>query len=180
MNRRLPIYLLLDCSASMTGEAMEAVHQGIKALMGDLRNDPQAIETAYISVITFNSTAQQICPLKELGLFKEPELKTGGSSALGEAMKILDFCLGKEISKESPGKNDWKPIVFIMSDGHTTDIWKPFSGKVKERCEIICCAAGYEANLSLLKDITKNIVELNNLQPDTFRSFFKWTSVRVK
>ena len=29
--RRLPVYLLLDCSGSMSGEPIEAVKQGIKA-----------------------------------------------------------------------------------------------------------------------------------------------------
>ena len=40
--RRLPVYLLLDCSGSMTGEPIEAVRQGVKALLSELRGDPQA------------------------------------------------------------------------------------------------------------------------------------------
>ena len=31
--RRLPVYLLLDCSGSMHGERIEAVKQGIKSLV---------------------------------------------------------------------------------------------------------------------------------------------------
>lgn len=61
--RRLPVYLLLDCSGSMSGEPIEAVKQGIKALLSELKGDPQALETACLSVITFNSTARQISPL---------------------------------------------------------------------------------------------------------------------
>ena len=64
--RRLPVYLLLDCSGSMSGEPIEAVKQGIKALLTELKGDPQALETACLSVITFNSTARQISPLTEL------------------------------------------------------------------------------------------------------------------
>ena len=63
--RRLPVYLLLDCSGSMTGEPIEAVKQGMKALLMELRSDPQALETAYLSVITFASNAVQVCPLTE-------------------------------------------------------------------------------------------------------------------
>jgi uncharacterized protein YegL len=68
-----------------------------------------------------------------------------------------------------------------MTDGHPTDIWKPFSDKLKEEksCDIIACASGTGADLSVLKYLTKNLVELNNLQPDKFRSFFKWTSTRI-
>ena len=53
--RRLPVYLVLDCSGSMTGEPIEACRQGLKALLADLRSDPQALETAYLSVITFST-----------------------------------------------------------------------------------------------------------------------------
>lgn len=34
--RRLPVYLLLDCSGSMMGEPIEAVRQGVKALLSEL------------------------------------------------------------------------------------------------------------------------------------------------
>jgi len=46
--RRLPIYILIDCSGSMCGEPIEACRQGLKALLADLRSDPQALETAYL------------------------------------------------------------------------------------------------------------------------------------
>ena len=39
--RRLPVYLLLDCSGSMSGEPIEAVKQGIKALLSELENDAE-------------------------------------------------------------------------------------------------------------------------------------------
>ncbi len=61
--RRLPVYLLLDTSGSMYGEPIEAVKNGVQTLISTLRSDPYALETAYISIITFNSTAQQVSPL---------------------------------------------------------------------------------------------------------------------
>ena len=71
-SRRLPVYLLLDVSGSMAGDPIEAVKHGVRALISELRGDPQALETAYLSVITFNSSARQVTPLTELMLFKEP------------------------------------------------------------------------------------------------------------
>ena len=41
--RRLPVYLLLDCSSSMMGEPIEAVRQGVETLINELKNDPQAL-----------------------------------------------------------------------------------------------------------------------------------------
>ena len=87
--RRLPVYLLIDCSGSMLGERIEAVKQGIKSLVTELKGDPQALETAYLSVITFASTARQETALTELMLFKEPELKASGATMFGRALDIL-------------------------------------------------------------------------------------------
>ena len=80
-SRRLPVYLLLDVSGSMQGDPIEAVRHGVRALISELRGDPQALETAYLSVITFNSSARQVTPLTELMLFKETQLYAGGATA---------------------------------------------------------------------------------------------------
>ena len=52
-SRRLPIYLLVDCSSSMTGEPIQAVRAGLDLLVNTLHQSPQAIETVWCSVITF-------------------------------------------------------------------------------------------------------------------------------
>ena len=54
LTRRLPVYLLLDTSGSMRGEPIEAVNRGLKVLVSSLRQDPNALETAFLSIITFD------------------------------------------------------------------------------------------------------------------------------
>jgi len=95
--RRLPVYLLLDVSGSMMGQPIEAVRQGVKAVINDLKTDPQAMETAYISIITFGSEARQILPLTEILSFQEPNIEASGTTALGAALSILDNCLDNEV-----------------------------------------------------------------------------------
>ena len=51
--RRLPVYLLLDTSGSMMGEPIEAVKNGVEILVSSLRQDPYALETAHLSIISF-------------------------------------------------------------------------------------------------------------------------------
>ena len=80
--RRLPVYLVLDTSGSMTGEPIEAVKNGVQVMISSLRQNPQAIETAYISIITFDSDARQAVPLTDLASFQMVDLKASMRSAI--------------------------------------------------------------------------------------------------
>lgn len=85
--RRLPVYLLLDTSGSMTGEPIEAVKNGVQMMMHSLRQNPQAIETAFLSIITFDSDAKQIVPLTDLASFQIPDIKASGLTSLGASIR---------------------------------------------------------------------------------------------
>jgi uncharacterized protein YegL len=63
MARRLPVYLLIDTSGSMKGEPIESVKVGIEAMLSTLRNDPYALETVNISIITYDRDVNQLLPL---------------------------------------------------------------------------------------------------------------------
>lgn len=183
--RRLPVYLLLDCSGSMMGEPIEAVRQGVKALISELRGDPQALETAYLSVITFDSSARQISPLTELMQFTEPQLNAGGATALGGALEILIDCINNEVRKSTAEqKGDWRPLVFILTDGAPTDTetFKNAVPRLKsvKAANIIACAAGSNADTTYLKQITENVLMMNTLSAGDMAQFFAWVSSSVK
>lgn len=46
----------------MHGEPIEAVKNGVQTLLTTLKQDPYALETAHVSVITFDSSARQAVP----------------------------------------------------------------------------------------------------------------------
>ncbi len=180
--RRMPVYLLLDCSTSMEGESVEAVKQGVKYLLSELRGDPDAIERVWISVITFDSSARQVVPLTELEQFKEPPLTANGSTALGDALRLLLKSVDQEVRKTTPTqKGDYRPLVFLMTDGEPTDSWESAADEVKRRRfgNIIACGAGPSVRTETLKRITEIVVLLNDYKPETFKAFFKWVSASV-
>ena len=181
-SRRLPVYLLLDVSGSMSGDPIEAVRQGMKTLLGELKSDPQALETVWLSIITFGSTAQKVVPLTEMILVKEPELNASGSTALGGALRMLKDSIDTEVRKTTAEqKGDWKPMVFLMTDGAPTDDWEGPADQVKngKLGNIIALAAGSNADGEKLKRVAGTVLKMADLQPGALQAFFKWVSASV-
>lgn len=182
--RRLPVYLLLDCSASMTGEPIEAVRQGVKALVNELKSDPQALEAAHLSVITFDSRARQVIPLTELSQFKMPSLTPGGATSLGGALQMLRKCVEEEMLPGGPGrKGDWRPLVFILTDGVPTDadLFLEEARRIPalRLGALVACAAGADADTGYLHKLTDQVLMLNTLSAGDLARFFSWVSGAV-
>ena len=180
--RRLPVYLLLDTSGSMSGEPIEAVKNGVQVMISSLRQNPQAIETAFISVITFDSVAQQIIPLTDLASFQMVDIKATGVTALGDALKLVSNKIDNEVAKTTmEQKGDWKPLVFIMTDGIPTDDWQSGLSEFKQRktAFTVACAAGSGADTNILKQITENVVSLDTADSASIGKFFQWVTASI-
>ena len=172
----------MDTSGSMNGEPIEAVKNGVQVMISSLRQDPQAIETAYISIITFDSTARQLVPLTDLASFQMVDLKVTGTTALGEALQLLSNCIDREVARTTTEqKGDWKPLVFIMTDGIPTDNWQNGLTEFRKRktAFTVACAAGHKADNQVLKQITENVVSLDTADAHSISRFFAWVSASI-
>ena len=183
MARRLPVYLLLDTSGSMYGEPIEAVRNAMQILLSELQGDPNALETAYLSVITFNDTPSQIVPLTDISSVQLPDIEAGGGTALGAALQLLADKLKTELKQnEGEIKGDWKPLIFLMTDGMPTDSIENGIQAIKSSHTgtFVACAAGPKADPELLKRITPDVVQLDNLDSTAIKKFIKWVSQSIK
>jgi len=163
----------------MQGNPIESVKSGIRALRGELMGDPSAVECASLSVITFDSNAQQVVPLTELAQFNPPDIRAVGTTAFGAAPKLLQDCVEREVQKTTPEKKgDWKPLVFIFTGGAPTDRWDTSAAdlKAKRPGNIIAVACGDQADADILKNVTAPVLVMKEMTPDAFRAFFKWVS----
>ena len=180
--RRLPVYILIDTSTSMRGEPIIAVELGLKALMESLNRDPYALETVCLSIITYNSQAEQILPLTEVYKTRIPELTAKGRSALGEALELLCEKVEKEVHKNTPeAKGDWKPLLFVLSDGgYSGPIAKPISEFKKLQFGfVVACAAGSKSKIDILRKITPNVIQISSTDTINIKAYFKLISSSI-
>ncbi|ASJ70732.1 vWA domain-containing protein [Granulosicoccus antarcticus] len=181
--RRLPVYMLLDTSGSMQGEPIEAVNSGMETLIGALRQDPYALETVHMSVMTFDADAKTIIPLTPLEDVLLPQITTprSGPTHLGLALETLGVQVSKDVIKGSDAeKGDWAPYLFIMTDGKPSDTQLYAEQCIAMRklgfASIVGCAAGPKAKEDDLKPLCDHIVRLDTMDSSAFAKLFKWVS----
>jgi uncharacterized protein YegL len=167
----------------MYGEPIEAVKTGLKSLHSALRKDPQTLETAFISVITFGPTAKQLISLTEVAAFKPPEVSASGGTPLGEALNLVCDCADREVNKgTAEEKGDWKPLVFILTDGVPTDNIDAGLNKFKAAKWglVLACAAGANVDNSVLRRVAgENVIALENCDSNSLSAFFNFVSKSI-
>ena len=184
--RRLPVYILLDTSGSMRGEPIQSVNVGLQAMLSALRQDPYALESVHLCVITFDIEAKEYLPLTPLPDVKLGEISVpdSGATFMGAALELLLRLVHRDMRKSTVSqKGDWRPLVVLMTDGAPADTlaFKEAAADVKKYNfgSIIACAAGPKAKKEHLQLLTDRIVTLDTMDAAAFASFFKWVSASV-
>ncbi len=167
----------------MKGEPIESVKVGLADMVATLRQDPYALETVCISIITFDSDVKQVLPLTELENLQLPEIVTpdSGATHLGQALKMMCDKVEVEVKKGTPEqKGDWRPLLFILTDGKPSDKqeYNKMISRVKALnfASIVGCAAGPKADIAPLQQLTDNVFKLDTMDATSFKRFFVWVS----
>ena len=185
MDRKLPVYLVVDCSHSMRGKPIEMVNRGIEQMVQELYADPMALETVWLSVITFSTGAEQIIPLTEVFSFKPPELIAKGRTDMGAGLRLLAECINREVRRTGSGrKGDWRPVAFLLSDGGPGDAWITPAKEIRARHDggqmlMVAVAFGDKAHLEKLQRVTPQVLVSASSEPESFASFLNWVSVSI-
>lgn len=182
--RRLPIYFLVDVSESMVGTPIEQVQEGMRTIVQSLRVDPYALETVYVSIIAFAGKAKVLSPLTELYKFYPPVFPIGGGTSLGAGLECLMDSIDRNVQRTTmERKGDWKPIIFLFTDGNPTDdysaAFRRWNDKFRRHCNLVAISIGDNVNTSVLAQITDNILLLKDTDEESFGKFFKWVTASI-
>ena len=183
--RRLPIYFLIDISESMVGEPIEQVQEGIATIVKELKTDPYALETVWLSIIAFAGKSKAITPLQDIITFYPPKIPIGSGTSLSTGLQELMTAIDKEIVKTTyEKKGDWKPIIFLFTDGIPTDntdaTIKKWNDNYRKRCNLIAISIGENTNYNLLGQLTENVLLFKDSNINSYKEFFKWITASIK
>ncbi len=174
---RLPVYIAIDVSASMFGQAAEAFKQGVKYLVGALNAEDFASDI-YVSLITFNNHATRDIPLMPLESFKFENLELGGASRLVPLLELLEICMEDDLRPSTDeGRGDYKALVFLFTDGRFNDRWerkKALLEKLKRRCaRFVLIGCGSSADYEALHNVSPDVIRIDSYQPGVIDDYLE-------
>jgi len=186
--RRLPVYFLIDVSESMVGDPIDLVQDGMATIIKELRADPYALETVWVSVVAFAGQARTIAPLQEVTMFYPTKFPIGSGTSLCSGLGHLMYELKKNIVPTTfDQKGDWKPIVFLFTDGVPTDSASDLKAVVSEwkqkwqrAANMVVVSFGKHTDVNVLSELTDNVLYFDNSDARAYAQFFKWVTASIK
>ncbi len=169
----------------MVGEPLELVKEGFTTILNDLRYDPYALETVWLSLTVYAGKPKTLVPLTELMSFRMPQLPIGGGSRLGKALMYLAGELEGSVVRSSPNnRGDWRPVVFLFTDSESSDdvaaaieSWK---SRPAGKSEMVVVLFGNSSDAPAFRSLTERIYRFNRTDPSAYKNLFRWISTSLQ
>jgi uncharacterized protein YegL len=175
--------LLLDVSASMAGDSIQQLQDGLMVYKDQLAADDLARKRVEVAVVTFGGSVQVANTFTTAEFFNPPSLVATGDTPMGSAvLTALDLVRSRKEEYKTAGAQYFQPWVFLITDGAPTDVntpqWTEAIRRVhdeEDRKVLSFFAVGVEnADMERLRQLSKRApVKLKGLD---FRSLFEWLS----
>lgn len=182
---RCPCMLVLDVSASMRGEPIKELNQGVNQFIETVLEDEFAAYSVDLGIITFGGTVQEIVPIQSIQQIEAPTLSANSKTPMGEAVnKAMQVLEKRKQEYKNSGVSYYQPWLVLMSDGKPDDNYQVFATKLRKLAEtnkilVIAVGIGDNCNLNKLSEFCPVDNPPKKLAGLKFQEFFKWLSQSV-
>lgn len=120
---RCPCVLVLDTSASMGGEPIDALNRGVHLLLDELAADGLASKRVELALISFGGGVRIAADFSAPGTFNPPHFAAAGATPMGEAVvRALEMLEARKDDYRRAGLQYYRPWIFLITDGEPTDL----------------------------------------------------------
>lgn len=181
---RLPVCVVLDTSASMSGLPIQELQEGVNIFFRELLNDEVARYSAEVAIVTFGGTVEMPVDFAAIDRQSIPTLKANGWTPMGAAVeKALDLLNMRKEEYKRAGVDYYQPWLVLMTDGAPTDDISRASAIVTnlvrdKKLAVFAIGVGNDADMNELGKLSGGRAPLK-LEGLEFGKFFLWLSASV-
>lgn len=119
----LAFYLLVDVSASMSGEPITAVNEILPEIIDAIQESPTLGDVVRLGAVSFSDSARVVLRLGDLrDVDQIPQFKIEGGTSYAAGFRQLRKDIDSDLAQlKSDGYKVYRPAVFFITDGDPTD-----------------------------------------------------------
>lgn len=176
-SRKLPLYVLLDCSESMEGPLIEDLREVMQMLYDEWMDYSEFRSRAHVSVITFGGEVTQT-DLVPANKFVAPMIAADGARRLDSALTLLVNSIEHDLRRNTPtARGDLWPLVFILISGPSSNSIEEPLARLKAlhdnlEPQIVAILLGRDANVAMVRPITDYVFTYANLSGERVHEIF--------
>lgn len=180
---RVPCVLLLDTSASMSGEPIAELNLGLQQYRDELLVDNLASRRVEVAIFRFGGDVGLEREFVTARQFDPPVLQANGHTPMAEAiMRGIKHLEERKATYQSNGVAYYRPWIFLITDGEPTDgddAWRVACeavrlGEKQKKFTFFAVGTG-AANYDKLRQLSPTRQPLR-LKGIAFREMFRWLS----
>ncbi len=181
---RLPVVIVLDTSASMSGEPLRELQEALGLFLKEVAADADARESADVALVTVGG---EVAVHRSFGLASSgavAPLRASGNTPLGEGMATaLELLERRKAQYKAAGTPYFQPWLVVLTDGQPTDAYAAVSARTArlvadKKLTVFPIGVGHAADLDKLQALAGGIRPLR-LKGLAFAELFKWLSASV-
>lgn len=182
---RCPVVLLLDCSSSMAGDPIKALHGAVDQFYQEMAEDPIASMSIEVCVIAFGAGVRVVRGFETIADARGkrfPELQADGMTPMGGAIRMgLDEIGQRRKFYKWSGMSAYKPWMVLFTDGQPNDAWQEPAQRARDtalngQLVFLGVGIGSSVDMQTLNAMVPGDPGAQRLQGLKFRNFFRWLS----